>query len=246
MPMRGGYLGMGRVRCDAVRGDKREVGDDLGLRVAHRPPRGRRRSSRAQPRPPSRRDSSSTPHAAIGGRLHQLRLGQGVELVASSRRAWTTRSLLAVGSERIERSKLLSPPAEDRRAPSVVDALTPQVHRKTLRDHQGSEASASRNAARARVRPKEKPMPARATPPPGVEDRVRARIEQGAARLLNPPRTALFIAVGSAVLLARGLRSVLGWAVDVRERQLELFNGSLGRVASRFWSRAAHAKRPGP
>ncbi len=91
-------------------------------------------------------------------------------------------------------------------------------------------------------------MTAHVTPRPGEADRVgekvRAQIEEGATRLLGLPHTALLVAVGSAVLLARGLRSALGWAMDARERQLELLNGSLGRATSRLWSRARHAGRP--
>ena len=78
-------------------------------------------------------------------------------------------------------------------------------------------------------------------PRPSVGAQVRARIEERAARLVGTSRTALLIAVGGAVLLAR---SAVGWTMDARERQLDLFNGSLRRAASRFWSRAWPSARP--
>ena len=91
-----------------------------------------------------------------------------------------------------------------------------------------SDASVSRDAS---------------VPRPGIGEQVRAGIEERAARLLGPPRTALLIAVGGTVLLARGLRPALGRTMAARERQLDLFNGSLRRAASRFWSRGWRSVR---
>ena len=67
---------------------------------------------------------------------------------------------------------------------------------------------------------------------PSVSERV---LDAGTAYLVTPLRTGLFIAVGGTVLLARALRRSLGRAAEEGEQQIELFNGSVGRAASRVW-----------
>jgi len=105
-------------------------------------------------------------------------------------------------------------------------------------------AHATRRAAVGDSESEGSPSGHGSAPRPSVGEQVRARIEERGARLVGTSRTALLIAVGSAVLLARGLRSAVGWTMDARERQLDLFNGSLRRAASRFWSRTWLSVRP--
>jgi len=63
---------------------------------------------------------------------------------------------------------------------------------------------------------------------PAVGESIRARIDQGIEQLFSAPQAALLIAVGSAVVLFRGLRMALEHAFGTQERQLELFSGSDG------------------
>ena len=71
------------------------------------------------------------------------------------------------------------------------------------------------------------------------EDEQRSVIERGldvgTTYLGTPLRTGVFIAVGGSVLLARAARRSLGRAAEEGEQQIELFNGSVGRAASRVW-----------
>ncbi len=78
-----------------------------------------------------------------------------------------------------------------------------------------------------------------------IADKVRARIDEEVGRVASLSRSGSLIAIGSAALLVEGLRSAFGWARDARERQLEWFNGSLGRGVLRLWPGARHAQRSG-
>ena len=84
-----------------------------------------------------------------------------------------------------------------------------------------------------------------------VVQRMRDVVQVGTAPLLTPARSVLLVTLGGSVLLARALQQTVSRAADEGERQLDLFNGSLGRAASSLWpwtrtSRSAPRQRLRP
>ena len=71
----------------------------------------------------------------------------------------------------------------------------------------------------------------------GTVERARGAIQGGAAFLLRPLRAGLLIALGASAILTRAIGDAVGRAVKEGERQLELFNGSVGRAAWSVWPR---------
>ena len=61
-------------------------------------------------------------------------------------------------------------------------------------------------------------------------------IRAGTGYSLSAARRGLLIAVGRSALLTDAIREILGRAAAEGERQIEVFNGSVGRAGSSLWS----------
>ncbi len=79
----------------------------------------------------------------------------------------------------------------------------------------------------------------------GLADRAQHAVRVGAALVLAPPRTALVLALGSAVLIARFAQQALARVAHEGERQFGRLNGAAERVTSRLrsWNGARQSTR---
>ena len=70
----------------------------------------------------------------------------------------------------------------------------------------------------------------------GLAERAQRVVRAGGSFILTPPRTALVLALGSAVLITRSAQRTLARATQEGEREFERLNGALERVTSRLRS----------
>ncbi len=70
----------------------------------------------------------------------------------------------------------------------------------------------------------------------GLADRAQRAVRTGVSFVLTPPRTALVLALGSAVLITRAAQRALPRVTREGERQVGRINGALERVTSRLRS----------
>ena len=70
----------------------------------------------------------------------------------------------------------------------------------------------------------------------GLADRAQRAVRVGAAFVLTPPRMALVLTLGSAVLITRAAQRALPRVTREGERQFGRINGALERVTSRLRS----------
>ncbi len=78
----------------------------------------------------------------------------------------------------------------------------------------------------------------------GLADRAQRAVRAGGSFVLAPPRTALVLALGSAVLIARSAQREFERVAHEGERQFGRINGALERVTSRLRSWNGAPQRP--
>ena len=78
----------------------------------------------------------------------------------------------------------------------------------------------------------------------GLADRAQRAGRAGVSVVLTLPRTALVLALGSAVLITRSTSRALARVTQEGERQVGRLNGALERVTSRLRSGTGARHRP--